>query len=153
MTPLRPPSETEALVGQQKVAMDKLVEIVQANDLNEYRILANELLEEHNAVDLVAAAIKSMTKEPDETPVTISEERPLPARKERSGGGGRGRGGDSRGGRRDFGRGGRSSGGGGARRDGGRRDGGRRDGGRKEGGSAGGGDRRRSSSTPRRRED
>ncbi|MFC7685934.1 DEAD/DEAH box helicase [Ureibacillus sp. GCM10028918] len=149
MTPLRPPSESEALVGQQKVAMEKLIEIVQANDLNDYRILANELLEEHNAVDLVAAAIKSMTKEPDESPVTISEERPLPARKERSGGG-RGRGGDSRGGRRDFGRGGRSGGGGGARREGGRREGGRREGARKEGG---GGDRRRSSSTPRRRED
>lgn len=154
MTPLRPPSETEALVGQQQVAMEKLVEIVQANELNDYRILANELLEEHNAVDIVAAAIKSMTKEPDDSPVTISEERPLPMRKERSSGGGRGRGGDSRGGRRDFGRGSRSGGG---RREGARRDG-RREGARKderrEGGGGSGrkeGERRRPART--RRED
>lgn len=147
MTPLRPPTESEALVGQQKLAMEKLIEIVQANDLNDYRILANELLEEHNAVDLVAAAIKSMTKEPDDTPVTISEERPLPMRKERSSGG-RGRSGD-RGGRRDFG----------GRRDGGR---GRREGGRREGASAGAsrdggsrrdGGRRDAGSRRRRKED
>ncbi|MFP3917531.1 DEAD/DEAH box helicase [Lysinibacillus telephonicus] len=137
MTPLRPPSESEALVGQQQVAMETLVEIVQANDLGDYRILANELLEQHNAVDLVAAALKSMTKEPDDTPVTITEERPLPMRKTSSGS--RGRSGDSRG-RRDSSRGSR----GGSRRDGGRREG-RRDGGRREG------DRRRGSRT--RRED
>ncbi|RUL53659.1 MULTISPECIES: DEAD/DEAH box helicase [Lysinibacillus] len=141
MTPLRPPTESEALVGQQQTAMESLVEIVQANDLGDYRILANQLLENHDAIDLVAAAIKSMTKEPDDTPVTISEERPLPMRKERSGGSGRGRSGDSRGGRRDFGRGGRSSGGG-SRREGARKEGG----GRREGSARREGDRR-----PRRR--
>lgn len=140
MTPLRPPSADEALAGQQKISMEKLIEIVQANDLGDYRILANELLEEYDAIDLVAAAIKSMTNEPDDTPVAITEERPLPMRRERSGGGGRGGRGGDRGGKRDYGRGGR----GGGRRDGGRKDG-RRDG-RKEGD-------RRGSSRPRRRED
>lgn len=120
MTPLRPPSADEALAGQQQVSMEKLIEIIQANDLGDYRILANELLEEYDAVDLIAAAIKSITKEPDDTPVSITEERPLPMRRERSSGGRGGRGGD-RGGRRDFGRGGR----GGGRRDG-RKDGERR---------------------------
>ena len=142
MTPLRPPSETEALVGQQQVAMDSLVESVQANNLDEYRVLANQLLEKHDATDLLAAAIKALTKEPDDTPVTITEERPLPMRKTSSGGG-RGRSGDSRGGRRDFNRGGRSSGGS-------RREGSRRDGARREGSSERGGERRRA---PRRRED
>jgi len=125
MTPLRPPTESEALVGQQQQAMETLIEIVQANDLGDYRILANQLLEDHDAVDIVAAAIKSMTKEPDDTPVTISEERPLPMRNDRSGG----RGGRDRGPRRDGGggRGGsRSSGGRGGER-GGRREGGRRE--------------------------
>src|SRR5690606_31661039 len=32
MTPLRPPTESEALVGQQQQAMETLIEIVQAND-------------------------------------------------------------------------------------------------------------------------
>ena len=84
MTPLRPPTEDEALAGQQKVAIEKLIEIVQANNLADYRILATELLEEYDAVDIVAAAIKSVTKEPDDTPVKITEERPLPMRKERT---------------------------------------------------------------------
>nr|WP_106781595.1 DEAD/DEAH box helicase [Lysinibacillus timonensis] len=123
MTPLRPPSESEALAGQQQQAMETLVEIVQANDLGDYRILANELLENYDAVDLVAAAIKSMTKEPDDTPVTISEERPLPMRKERTSS----RGGRDRGPRRDGGRGGNRSGGRGGERAG-RREGGRREG-------------------------
>src|SRR5690606_9687814 len=87
MTPLRPPSADEALAGQQQVSMEKLIEIIQANDLGDYRILANELLEEYDAVDLIAAAIKSITKEPDDTPVSITEERPLPMRRERSSGG------------------------------------------------------------------
>ena len=152
MTPLRPPSETEALVGQQQVAMDSLVESVQANNLDEYRVLANQLLEKHDATDLLAAAIKTLTKEPDDTPVTITEERPLPMRKTSSGGGSRGRG-DSRGGRRDFNRGGRS--GGGPRREGSRsKDGGRREGARREGSERPSGERsgeRRRA--PRRRED
>ncbi|WP_342526343.1 DEAD/DEAH box helicase [Chryseomicrobium sp. FSL W7-1435] len=103
MTPLLPPSENEALLGQQRVAMDTLTELVEKNDLGDYRTLATELLENLDAVDLVAAAIKSMTKEPSDQPVSISEERPLPMRGERSGGG--------RGGYR----GNRSSGGGGGR--------------------------------------
>jgi len=103
MTPLLPPSENEALLGQQRVAMDTLTELVEKNDLGDYRTLATELLENLDAVDLVAAAIKSMTKEPSDQPVSISEERPLPMRGERSGGG--------RGGYR----GNRSGGGGGSR--------------------------------------
>jgi ATP-dependent RNA helicase DeaD len=93
ISPLRPPTQDEALAGQQKLAVERLIEIVQANDLKDYRILATELLENYEAVDLVAAAIKSFTKEPDATPVKITEEAPLPKRRERSTsgrGGGRG---------------------------------------------------------------
>ena len=150
MTPLRPPSADEALAGQQEESMKTLAELVQNNDLGGYRELAAQLLENHEAVDLVAAALRAITKEPDDTPVTITEERPLPMRRERSSGGrGNGRGGD-RGGNRS---GGRSSGGssrGGDRNRGGRTSGGdrgasrggNREGGRREGGRTGGGDRR-----------
>lgn len=130
MTPLLPPSENEALLGQQRVAMETLTELVEKNDLGDYRALASELLENLDAVDLVAAAIKSMTKEPSDQPVTISEERPLPMRGERSGGGRGGyRGGNRSGG--GGGRGGRPSGSGGGRggdRGGARRTPGARDG-------------------------
>lgn len=110
MTPLRPPSSEEALAGQQEVAMQNLVELVQNNDLGSYREMAAQLLKNNEALDLVAAALKSMTKEPDATPVTISEERPLPMRRDRSSGGNRGRNDRGRHGG-DRGRGGRDRGG------------------------------------------
>ena len=125
MTPLRPPSEDEALLGQQRIAMETLTELVEKNELGDYRTLASELLENLDAVDVVAAAIKSMTKEPSDQPVTISEERPLPMRGERSGGRGGYRGNRSGGGRggRSSGSGGRGGDRGGARRSSGPRDG------------------------------
>lgn len=100
MSPLRPPSSDEALVGQQRLAVESLSEMVNKNNIGDYRSFATELLEKHEAVDIIAAALKSMTREPSDTPVSISEERPLPSRKEgggsrggykgnRSGGGGR----------------------------------------------------------------
>lgn len=125
MTPLKPPTADEALVGQQEVAVQQLKAIVEKNHLSTYRAMAEELLQEADAIDLVAAALKSLTKEPDDTPVKISEERPLPMRGGRGGGrggngGGRGNGGrGSNGGGRNFRGGNRnrsSNGGGGERR-------------------------------------
>ncbi|MFC4410538.1 DEAD/DEAH box helicase [Chungangia koreensis] len=124
MTPLRPPTSDEALLGQQRLAIESLKEIVEKNDLNDYRILANELLENLDAVDVVAAAIKSMTKEPDDSPVTISEERPLPSRRGKDNH--RGGGGGYKGGRSSGRPGGRSHDRGGSRRGG--RDGDKRGG-------------------------
>ena len=134
MTPLKPPTADEALVGQQEVAVQQLKEIVEKNHLSTYRAMAEELLKDTDAIDLVAAALKSLTKEPDDTPIKISEERPLPMR--RGGGGGRGNGG-GRGGNRNFRGGNRNRSNGGDRR---RREGGERGGDRR---GNGGGDRRR----------
>lgn len=88
MSPLRPPSSDEALVGQQRLAVESLGEMVDKNNIGDYRAFATELLEKYEAIDVVAAALKSMTREPSDTPVSISEERPLPSR---GGGGGGGR--------------------------------------------------------------
>lgn len=87
MSPLRPPSSDEALVGQQRLAVESLGEMVDKNNIGDYRAFATELLEKYEAIDVVAAALKSMTREPSDTPVSISEERPLPSRKEGGGGG------------------------------------------------------------------
>lgn len=62
MTPLRPPTEDEALAGQQKLAIEKLVEVVQANDLKDYRLLATELLEDYDAVDLIVIPSNHLQK-------------------------------------------------------------------------------------------
>ena len=97
MTPLRPPSEDEALAGQQKLAVSQLKELVEKNELNDYRILAEEMLQDNDAIDLIAAAIKSLTREPDGTPVKITEEKPLPFRGGNRGGGYKGRSGSGSG--------------------------------------------------------
>lgn len=126
MTPLRPPTSDEALFEQKKMAVDALSEVVEQNNLEDYAGLAAQMLEKYEAKDLVAAALRSLTKDVDETPVQITEERPLPTRKGSSRGGG-GYKGNRSGGRPQGGRGGRSFSGGSRRSSGGGRDGGRRD--------------------------
>ncbi|WP_456272676.1 DEAD/DEAH box helicase [Bacillus sp. AK031] len=88
MTQMKPPTSNEALEGQQRLAMEKLVETINSNELQNYRSMAKELLEDHNDVDIVAAALRLFTKEPDDTPVQITEERPLPNKRDGRGGGG-----------------------------------------------------------------
>jgi ATP-dependent RNA helicase DeaD len=122
MMGLKPPSLNEALEGQQRLALDKLAEAAKESDLKDYSQLAEEFLNDHEPIDAVAAAIRVLTKEPDTTPVEITEERPLPSR------GGPNRGGGYKGGSR--------SGKGGGRGGSGPRGGGSR------GGSSRGGDRR-----------
>jgi len=75
------PSLSEALEGQQRIAMDKLIQFVDQEDLHQYRELAVSLLEEKDSVSLLAAALKILTKEPDNTQVTLTEEAPFRQRK------------------------------------------------------------------------
>src|SRR5690606_16197192 len=95
MEALVPPTADEAVLGQKRVAMEQLIEMTEKNNLGDYRAFATEMLEKFDAVDLIAAALKTMTKEPEDVPVSISEERPLPSR---GGGGYKGKGGRSSGG-------------------------------------------------------
>lgn len=97
MEALVPPTADEAVIGLQRVAMEQLETMTEKNNLGSYRELATEMLDKHDAVDLIAAALKTLTKDPEDAPVQITEERPLPSR---GGGGYKGKGG------------GRSSGGG-----------------------------------------
>ena len=100
MQPMVPPTVNEALESQQRVTMEKLDDTLREGKLEEYMSVAKELLAEHDdAVTVIAAALKELTKEPDKTPVHISAERPLPSRENRSqgrssGGGGGGGGGN-----------------------------------------------------------
>lgn len=90
MQPMRPPTWDEALEGQQRVTMEKLGETIEEGNLDEYRATAVDLLNEHDAVEVIAAALKVITKEPDKTPVHITEERPLPSKRDSFNGGDRG---------------------------------------------------------------
>ncbi|NRD77609.1 DEAD/DEAH box helicase [Bacillus sp. BRMEA1] len=83
MERMKPPTLDEALEGQQRAVLDKIEQTIDANNLQFYKAAADELLETYDASTVVAAVLKMLTKEPDTTPVKLTEEQPLPSKKER----------------------------------------------------------------------
>jgi ATP-dependent RNA helicase DeaD len=71
------PNLNEAIHGQQRLAVEKLLKVVGEEDLRQYKSLAEELLAETDSVALLSAALKMLTKETDWTPVQLSDEEPL----------------------------------------------------------------------------
>ncbi|MGE1063172.1 DEAD/DEAH box helicase [Megasphaera paucivorans] len=71
------PSFSEALEGAQQSAIRNLAAAAEDGSVESYRASAEELLSNFDSVALVSAAIKLLTKEPDTTPVKITEEAPL----------------------------------------------------------------------------
>ncbi|MHB1043944.1 MAG: DEAD/DEAH box helicase [Eubacteriales bacterium] len=78
------PTFREAFEEQQRLAVDKLLLAMEKGDIGSYKGLAGNLLEENDAVTLLAAALKILTRESDWTPVTLSEERPLKIKENRN---------------------------------------------------------------------
>ena len=74
------PTLTEAIEGQQKLAVEKLLNQIEDGGLEPYRGRAEDLLAETDSVALLSAALKLLTKEPDTTPIKITEEAPLRSR-------------------------------------------------------------------------
>ncbi len=66
------PSMDEAIKGQQRITVGRLMEIVEAGEYRAYKDVARELLESESAPTLLAAALKLLTREPDQTPVMIT---------------------------------------------------------------------------------
>jgi len=83
MEKLIPPTVDQALEGQQKAVMEKIMQTIDENNIDSYKSAADELLSQKDASTVVAAILKMMTKEPDTTPVRLTEEKPLPQRRDR----------------------------------------------------------------------
>lgn len=105
MLPLKPPSEAEAFNGQLSNAEATVKDLVEKTDTDKYADVASKLLDQYEAVDLVAALLNDLTKDnSNQVPVKITPERPLPRHKGGGGsrnyrgghGGGHGRGGNNR---------------------------------------------------------
>jgi ATP-dependent RNA helicase DeaD len=71
------PTMSDALEGQQRLAVERLLAVIEEGGYERYNSRAVELLDENDSVALVAAALKLLTKEPDTTPVRLTEEAPL----------------------------------------------------------------------------
>ncbi len=83
MEKMIPPTVDQALEGQQKAVMEKIMQTVDENNLDSYKESADQLLEQKDARTIVAAVLKMLTKEPDTTPVKLTEEKPLPMKRDR----------------------------------------------------------------------
>ncbi|SEQ53254.1 DEAD/DEAH box helicase [Piscibacillus halophilus] len=109
MTRKQIPSYDDVLEGIQQATRDELLSVIEEQDFQKYKHVAENLLDEYHSVDVVAAALKLLAKEPDRTPVKLTAVSPLRVKKVSGGKGGggnrnrgrRGRQGDrNRGGRR-----------------------------------------------------
>ncbi|MFZ5642845.1 MAG: DEAD/DEAH box helicase [Bacillota bacterium] len=78
------PTINDAFLGQQRLAVERLLLAAEKNDIEKYRGLAEDLLQETDSVTLLSAALRILTREPDRTPVTLTEERPLRIKKDKN---------------------------------------------------------------------
>ncbi|MFZ3590205.1 DEAD/DEAH box helicase [Bacillus sp. DJP31] len=81
---MKAPTLDEALEGQQKIVIEKLLSTLEKSDLSFYKRTAEELLEENDSVSIIAAALRLMTKEPDDTPIKLTSEPPTVAKERKS---------------------------------------------------------------------
>jgi len=73
------PTQTDALVGLQRAVVENLLGVAAKEDINSYKSLAEGLIEEHDSVTLLAAALKMLTREPEDKPLPVlSEAPPIP---------------------------------------------------------------------------
>lgn len=75
------PTLKEAIEGQQRLAVERLLMAVEKEELKNYKALAEGLLEETDSVTLLSAALKMLTKEPNKTHVELTEVKPLRMKK------------------------------------------------------------------------
>src|SRR5690625_6996027 len=83
MKRIMPPTNQDAQRGQQQVAVDKLLNAIEKEELKSYQETANELLQEHDSITVISAALKMLTKERRNTPVRISSAAPISVKKDR----------------------------------------------------------------------
>ena len=60
------PTLLEAFRGQQRLTVERLLQVVAEEEYDQYKGIAQELLEQTDSVTLLAAALKMLTKEPVE---------------------------------------------------------------------------------------
>jgi len=77
------PTISETIEGQQRLTVEKLMQVVEESENRQYHEIARGLLENNDAVILLAAALKMLTKEPDLTPVNITADQPRENKKKK----------------------------------------------------------------------
>ncbi|WP_284141754.1 MULTISPECIES: DEAD/DEAH box helicase [unclassified Virgibacillus] len=81
MKRIMPPTNQEALRGQQQTTVEKILKTIDKSDLKSYHETANELLQDHDSITVISAALKMLTKERKDIPVSISSIAPVSVKK------------------------------------------------------------------------
>ncbi|MFT9451793.1 DEAD/DEAH box helicase [Liquorilactobacillus ghanensis] len=82
MSPLKPPTEQEAFIGQISSAVEQVEDLLENTDTTKFNAQAEKLLAKHSATDLTALLLNELTHDSaTEVPVKITPERPLPRHK------------------------------------------------------------------------
>lgn len=81
MKRLTPPSNKDALKGQQQASVERILKTLENSDVSAYHEAANDLLQEHDSISVIAAALKMLTKERKDVPVHISSIAPVSVKK------------------------------------------------------------------------
>ncbi|WP_106766316.1 DEAD/DEAH box helicase [Paenibacillus faecalis] len=72
------PTMAEAIEGKQRVIAEQVIEIIENGELNEYKGLAIQLLEQYDSVQLLAAAMKLLTGDnKKEAEIQLTPEDPI----------------------------------------------------------------------------
>ncbi|GAA0610644.1 DEAD/DEAH box helicase [Virgibacillus siamensis] len=85
MKRIMPPTNKEAQRGKQQAAVDKLLRTIDKKDLTDYQETASDLLQDHDSITVISAALKMLTKERKNTPVRISSVQPISVKKPQGG--------------------------------------------------------------------
>ncbi|GHH98905.1 DEAD/DEAH box helicase [Neobacillus kokaensis] len=75
------PTVAEAKESIQRVALEKMVHLVEEEEYKEFKQSAGELLEQYDAIALVSIALKLLSKEQRDVPVQLTSETPRYANK------------------------------------------------------------------------
>ncbi|QSF46805.1 DEAD/DEAH box helicase [Paenibacillus tianjinensis] len=75
------PTMAEAIEGKQRITAERLLAMVEAGELNEYKGIAIQLLEQYDSVQLLSAAMKLLTGDSKDAQVELTPEDPIRAKR------------------------------------------------------------------------
>ncbi len=75
------PSLAEAIEGKQRLTAERILEIVQNEEYNEFKAISIQLLEQYDSVQLLSAAMKLLTGEKKDAVIELTPEEPMRAKR------------------------------------------------------------------------
>ncbi|MEK3714247.1 DEAD/DEAH box helicase [Paenibacillus sp. FSL R7-0333] len=75
------PTMAEAIEGKQRITAERLLAMVEVGELNEYKGIAIQLLEQYDSVQLLSAAMKLLTGDNKDAQIELTPEDPIRAKR------------------------------------------------------------------------